>query len=89
MIVIFMENQMHGKKTRAAQRADLDLEGSAEDPSVEGMLPVTFDPLCFWKLFFQVFPRRKSSQPLCLYRNDISYFLILKLLFGTRFLTNQ
>lgn len=45
---------MDGKRTRAAQQAALDVEQTAEDPSAEGMLPVTFNLLWFLEAVFSV-----------------------------------
>lgn len=61
MIVIFMKNHMDCKRTRAARQSALDVEGTAEDPSVEGMLPVTLDLLFFLEAVFSVSKNKINS----------------------------
>lgn len=67
---------MDGNRTRATQPAALDVGGSAEDTSLEGMLPVTLYLLCFLEADFSVSKTKIISSTVPLYEMISSYFLI-------------
>lgn len=58
MIVIFMEKQIDGKRTGAAQQAAHDVERTAEDPTQcclsRGDVTRNIRSSCFWKAVFSV-----------------------------------